>query len=144
VTGRAFDLIVTFDRAPGSPGRAIAESSFHHFADCDWDLSLGAPSFVTEAPGEGMRKESRALEDIGTYVLVQDDDGEYHGERKPVGEDDHRDRQDARGEDTLHVDDLHESEGGYDLHVLDAASVELLAQNSTFDESDRRPRSSAA
>lgn len=69
VTGRLFDLVVAFDRTPGSPGRAIAESSFHHFADYNWDLSRGAPSFVTEAPGDGMRKESRAIEDIRTYVL---------------------------------------------------------------------------
>lgn len=68
ITGRGFDLIVAFDRAPGSPGRAIAESSFHHLADYNWDLSRGAPTFVTEAPGDGMRKEPRVLDDVRAYV----------------------------------------------------------------------------
>lgn len=69
VTGRAFTLIVAFDRAPGSPGRAIAESSFHHFADYNWDLSRGAPTFVTDAPGDGMTREPRAVDDIRAYVV---------------------------------------------------------------------------
>lgn len=69
VTGRVFTLIVAFDRAPGSAGRAIAESSFHHFADYNWDLSRGAPTFVAEAPGDGMRKEARVHDDIRTYVV---------------------------------------------------------------------------
>jgi hypothetical protein len=68
VTGRAFDLVVAFERAPGAPGRAIAESSFHHFADYNWDLSRGAPSFVTEPEGHGMQEEPRALEDVHAYV----------------------------------------------------------------------------
>ena len=50
-----FNLAVVLDGevAPdGRPmGRAIAESTFHHFADYNWDLDRGAPSFVTEAPG---------------------------------------------------------------------------------------------
>src|SRR4029077_3179629 len=53
-TGRYFNLAVVLDGevAPdGRPmGRAIAESTFHHFADYNWDLDRGAPSFVTEAP----------------------------------------------------------------------------------------------
>jgi len=68
VSGREFDLIVTFERARGAPGRAIAESSFHHFADYNWDVSRGAPSFVTEKTGDGMQREPRALTDIRTYV----------------------------------------------------------------------------
>ena len=32
-------------------GRAIAESTFHHFADYNWNLDCGAPSFVAEPPG---------------------------------------------------------------------------------------------
>ncbi len=67
-SGREFDLIVTFDRTRGAPGRAIAESSFHHFADYNWDISRGAPSFVTEKPGDGIQREPRALTDIRTYV----------------------------------------------------------------------------
>jgi hypothetical protein len=66
-TGRAFDLVVAFER-DGVAGRAVAESSFHHFADYNWDPSRGAPSFVTEPSGDGMRRDPRALEDIQAYV----------------------------------------------------------------------------
>jgi hypothetical protein len=66
-TGRAFDLVVAFER-DGVVGRAIAESSFHHFADYNWDPSRGAPSFVTEPSGDGMRRDPRALDDIRAYV----------------------------------------------------------------------------
>lgn len=67
VSGRAFDLVVAFERTSVS-GRAIAESSFHHFADYNWDVWRGAPSFVTEPEGDGMRRDPRALEDIHAYV----------------------------------------------------------------------------
>ena len=67
-SGRAFDLVVAFDRSTGIAGRAIAESSFHHFADYNWDTSRAAPSFVTEPAGDGMRRDPRALEDIQVYV----------------------------------------------------------------------------
>nr|WP_322666806.1 hypothetical protein [Dendronalium sp. ChiSLP03b]MDZ8209296.1 hypothetical protein [Dendronalium sp. ChiSLP03b] len=49
-------------------GRAIAESSFHHFADYNWDVDMGAPSFVTEPPGDGMKQNPQALEHIKAYV----------------------------------------------------------------------------
>src|SRR5262249_61151522 len=67
-SGREFDLIIAFDRTAGAPGRAIAESSFHHFADYNWDVSRGAPSFVTEKPGAAIRSQPRALDDIRAYV----------------------------------------------------------------------------
>ena len=67
-TGRRFALVVALDRGGSHPGRAIAESSFHHLADYNWDPSRGAPSFVTEPVGDGMRKDARALEDIHAYV----------------------------------------------------------------------------
>ena len=66
-TGRTFDLVVAFER-DGFAGRAIAESSFHHLADYNWDPSRGAPSFVTEPAGDGMRRDPRALDDIHAYV----------------------------------------------------------------------------
>jgi hypothetical protein len=66
-TGRPFDLVVAFER-DGGAGRAVAESSFHHLADYNWDPSKGAPSFVSEPPGDGMRRDPRALEDIRAYV----------------------------------------------------------------------------
>lgn len=72
VTGRPFNLIVAFEKSTdkhgNTLGRAVAESSFHHFVDYNWDTSKGCPSFLEEAPGEGIRKEPQKLEDIKTYV----------------------------------------------------------------------------
>ena len=71
-TGRVFNLAVTFDSANDVDGnrlgRGIAESSFHHFADYNWDTDRGAPSFVTEPPGDGIKREPRALDHIKAYV----------------------------------------------------------------------------
>lgn len=71
-TGRPFNLVVAFessmDDSGNALGRGVAESSFHHFADYNWDTSRGAPSFVTEPEGQGMRKEPRAVRDIKRYV----------------------------------------------------------------------------
>ncbi len=49
-------------------GRAVAESSFHHFSDYNWDTSRGAPPFVTEPEGTGIKTEPRALAEIHRYV----------------------------------------------------------------------------
>jgi hypothetical protein len=71
-TGRVFNLAVAFDRARDGDGdflgRGIAESSFHHFADYNWDTDRGAPSFVTEPLGDGIKREPRALDHIKVYV----------------------------------------------------------------------------
>ena len=72
VTGRPFNLIVAFEKARDSHGnmlgRAIAESSIHHFLDYNWDTSKGCPSFLTEPPGDQIKREPEKLEDIKTYV----------------------------------------------------------------------------
>jgi len=72
VTGRPFNLIVAFEKAYDDHdimlGRAIAESSFHHFVDYNWDTSKGCPSFVEESPGDLFKREPEKLEDIKTYV----------------------------------------------------------------------------
>ncbi len=68
VSGREFDLVVAFERTASAPGRAIAESSFHHFADYNWDLSRGAPSFVTERTGTEVEANPQRLDDVRTYV----------------------------------------------------------------------------
>lgn len=72
VTGRPFNLIVAFERARDSHGnmlgRAIAESSFHHLVDYNWDTSKGCPSFLLESPGDQIRHEPERLNDIKTYV----------------------------------------------------------------------------
>ncbi len=49
-TGRPFNLAVAFQGDSGK-GNAVAESTFHHIADYNWDVSSGCPSFVTEPPG---------------------------------------------------------------------------------------------
>jgi hypothetical protein len=72
VTGRNFNLVVAFERANdehgNSLGRAIAESSFHHLVDYNWDTSSGCPSFLHEPPGEQIKREPEKLGDIRTYV----------------------------------------------------------------------------
>ena len=72
VTHRPFNLIVAFERAPDQHGnklgRGVAESSFHHLVDYNWDISKGCPSFLVEPPGDQIRREPQKLEDIKTYV----------------------------------------------------------------------------
>ena len=72
VTGRPFNLVVAFESARddhgNTLGRGIAESSFHHFVDYNWDTRLGCPSFLEEAPGDGYQRNPQALEDIKRYV----------------------------------------------------------------------------
>jgi hypothetical protein len=71
-TGRPFNLVVALeggeDRRGNRLGRAIAESSFHHIVDYNWDTDMGCPSFLEEPPGDGIRKDPEGLEDIKTYV----------------------------------------------------------------------------
>ena len=71
-THRPFNLMVGFesalDKHGNMLGRAVAESSFHHFADYNWDISKGCPSFLTEPPGDQIRNEPEKLDDVKTYV----------------------------------------------------------------------------
>jgi hypothetical protein len=72
VTKRPFNLVVAFeaaqDRHGNTLGRAVAESSFHHFVDYNWDTAAGCPSFLEEPPGDQIRREPGRLEDVKTYV----------------------------------------------------------------------------
>jgi hypothetical protein len=72
VTGRRFNSAVALDRdtaADGSSlGRALACSTFHHFADMNWDVSLGAPSFVTEPFGHEIADDPERLDIFHDYV----------------------------------------------------------------------------
>lgn len=72
VTGRKFNLVVAFessiDNHGNQLGRAIAESSFHHFVDYNWDTDMGCPSFLEEPPGNGYKQNPQALDDIRKYV----------------------------------------------------------------------------
>jgi hypothetical protein len=67
-TGRAFNLAVAFERAAHVRGRAVAESSFHHFVDYNWDIAHGCPSFVTETPGDGVGRNPAGLDGVKAYV----------------------------------------------------------------------------
>jgi hypothetical protein len=55
MSGRRFNLAVCLEdetTRDGRPmGRAVACSTFHHFADMNWDTDAGAPSCVTDPPG---------------------------------------------------------------------------------------------
>lgn len=72
ITQRPFNLMVAFEQDEDEEGhklgRGIAESSFHHFADYNWNPANGSPSFVTEQPGDTMQTEPRALDDLKTYI----------------------------------------------------------------------------
>jgi hypothetical protein len=72
VTHRPFNLIVAFEGTTDDQGnrlgRAIAESSFHHLVDYNWDISKDCPSFVTEPPGDQIRMEPEKLRDVKAYV----------------------------------------------------------------------------
>ncbi len=67
VTGRRFNIAVAFE-AGEDGGPAIAQSTFHHFADYNWDVRSGKPSFVTESPGDGLVRNPQAMEDTHRYV----------------------------------------------------------------------------
>jgi hypothetical protein len=72
VTNRPFNLVVAFesvrDRHGNALGRAVAESSFHHFVDYNWDVAAGCPSFLEEPAGDRIRREPEKLEDVKAYV----------------------------------------------------------------------------
>ena len=67
VTGRPFNIAVAFE-ASEAGGRAIAQSTFHHFADYNWDPAKGVPSFVTEAPGHALAASPEAQASIRAYA----------------------------------------------------------------------------
>ncbi|MBD0345119.1 MAG: hypothetical protein ICV63_09925 [Coleofasciculus sp. Co-bin14] len=72
VSSRPFNLVVavesTKDERGNQLGRTVAQSTFHHFVDYNWDIEKGCPSFVDEPPGNGMKENPQAIEDIKTYV----------------------------------------------------------------------------
>jgi len=71
-TGRPFNLVVAFESSTDDHGnklgRGIAESSFHHLVDYNWDVTKGCPSLLCEPPGDQIRREPEKLGDIKTYV----------------------------------------------------------------------------
>ena len=66
VSRRKFNLAVAFD-SDGPEGNAVAQSTFHHFCDYNWDISAGCPSFVGEAPGNRIAQHPELIDDIKIY-----------------------------------------------------------------------------
>jgi hypothetical protein len=67
ISGVDFNVAVVFEPSQDG-GPAVAESSFHHFADYNWDPALGAPSFVTERPGNSFLTFPEARRSTERYV----------------------------------------------------------------------------
>ena len=72
VTGRRFNLAVCLagETTPDGRalGRAVACSTFHHFADLNWDPAAGAPSFVTDVPSDEIVRDPERLDIFKDYV----------------------------------------------------------------------------
>jgi hypothetical protein len=62
-----FNIAVAFEPS-ASEGPAIAESTFHHFADYNWDPRRGSPDFVSEAPGYALPNTPSAMASVQRYV----------------------------------------------------------------------------
>jgi hypothetical protein len=67
ITGVRFNIAVAFETSE-SGGPAIAQSTFHHFADYNWDTTAGSPSFVDEPPGRAIMQHPDALADTHRYM----------------------------------------------------------------------------
>jgi len=67
VSGIPFNIAVAFEPTDEA-GPAIAQSTFHHFADYNWNPRKGAPSFVSEPPGGALGKSGRARGSLARYV----------------------------------------------------------------------------
>jgi len=66
-SGNRFNIAVAFERSD-SAGRAIAQSTFHHFADYNWDPRRGSPDFVTESPGSTLSETPPAMASVHRYT----------------------------------------------------------------------------
>jgi len=67
VSGAVFNLAVAFEPSPDG-GPAVAQSTFHHFADYNWNPAAGAPSFVSEPPGDVLARSPEAQRDVRLYA----------------------------------------------------------------------------
>jgi len=80
VTGVVFNIAVAFEPSDAG-GPAIAQSTFHHFADYNWDPRSGCPTFVSEPPGheildgpEGRRAVERYVRNLALWLAGRDAD----------------------------------------------------------------------
>ena len=67
VTGNRFNIAVAIEGSDAG-GPAIAESTFHHFVDYNWDTTRGCPAFVTETPGNGLAKNPGEMASVHRYI----------------------------------------------------------------------------
>ncbi len=66
-SGQRFNIAVAFERT-AERGRALTQSTFHHFADYNWDPQRGSPDFVTEKPGGNLATTPHAMASVHRYV----------------------------------------------------------------------------
>lgn len=66
-TGDRFNLAVAFEPT-ASAGPALAQSTFHHFVDYNWDTARGCPDFVSELPGSSLLATQQAMASVHRYV----------------------------------------------------------------------------
>lgn len=66
-TGQSFNIAVAFE-ASAAGGPALAQSTFHHFADYNWDTASGCPDFVSEPAGGSLKTSPQAMESVHRYV----------------------------------------------------------------------------
>ena len=57
---------MVFEAGPDG-GRALAQSTFHHYCDYNLDPRDGCPSFVEEPPGDSMIRDPTALPEALRY-----------------------------------------------------------------------------
>jgi hypothetical protein len=67
ITGIDFNIAVAFEPDEGN-GPAIAQSTFHHFANYNWDIGSGAPTFVDEPPGRALAETPEAMRSTKAYM----------------------------------------------------------------------------
>ena len=71
-TGALFNIAVAFESRAGD-GPAVAQSTFHHFVDLNWNPALGCPSFVSEKSGDaivGSREAQRSVRQYATNLAL--------------------------------------------------------------------------
>jgi hypothetical protein len=66
-SGQRFNIAVAFEQT-SERGPALTQSTFHHFADYNWDPQCGSPDFVTEKPGGNLASTPHAMASVHRYV----------------------------------------------------------------------------
>lgn len=66
-TGTRFNIAVSFEGSSAN-GPALAQSTFHHFSDYNWDPRCGQPDFVTEPHVHTLANTPRAMAHVHRYM----------------------------------------------------------------------------